>query len=526
MEKTNVLAFDFGASSGRAILGTFDGKTLTLRETHRFSNDPVALNSSLYWDFPRLFWEIKNGILNTVNHVENDISSVGIDTWGVDFGLLDENGDLIGNPYRYRDSRTEGIIEKSTETACSAFVYSETGIQQIWFNTLYQLLAMKYQDSPQLKIAKKLLFIPDLFNYMLTGVQTTEYTVASTSQLLNPYTCTWSESLMDKLGLNKSLFTDITPAGTIIGKFRPSICEELGIEAIPVVAVASHDTGSAIASVPFDDVDTSAYISCGTWSLLGMELKKPCTSEKAAKFNFTNEGGIQNTTRFLKNIMGLWIIQECRRQWKREGKDISFAELEQMAWESEPLCLFIDIEDQLFAPPGNMPRRIREFCEKTGQKAPETKGAIIRCVAESLALKYRVTIENMEDTLGKKIETINMVGGGIKDKMVCQFTANSTGRMVKAGPVEATAAGNVIVQLMALGKIKSLEEARTIIKASFDNDTYTPKDTYAWQAAYERFRTIIQGKKTYGLFQEIYRQKIYMIIVLIMKFERRRNMHV
>lgn len=487
MESANVLAFDFGASSGRAMLGSFDGEKISLNEMHRFSNDPVSANGHLYWDVLRLLFEIKAGILKTYNGGYKDISSIGIDTWGVDFGLLDKNGDLIGNPYHYRDNRTEGMIEKASEIAGESYIYEETGIQTIWFNTLYQLLSMKESKSPVLDIAETFLFMPDLLNYFLTGVKTTEFSIASTSQLLNAHNRDWSYGIFEKFGFDKTLFTDIVKSGTIIGKLSDSISHELGVPQVPVIAVASHDTGSAVASVPFENSENSAYISCGTWSLMGMELSSPCTNEKAAEYNFTNEGGVENTTRFLKNIMGLWIIQECRRQWKREGDEVSFDQLEKEAWQSEGLVSFIDPDDESFATPGNMPRRIREFCKKTNQPVPESKGQIIRCVAQSLALKYRFTIEAMEDVLERKIDVVHMVGGGIKDQMVCQFTANATGKTIKAGPVEATAAGNVIVQLMALGKIESLSRGREIIKKSFNCKEYMPQDNCEWNSAYQKF---------------------------------------
>ena len=329
--------------------------------------------------------------------------------------------------------------------------------------------------------------MPYLLNYFLKGFKTTEFSIASTSQLLNAHNRDWSYGIFEKFGFDKTLFTDIVKSGTIIGKLSDSISHELGVPQVPVIAVASHDTGSAVASVPFENSENSAYISCGTWSLMGMELSSPCTNEKAAEYNFTNEGGVENTTRFLKNIMGLWIIQECRRQWKREGDEVSFDQLEKEAWQSEGLVSFIDPDDESFATPGNMPRRIREFCKKTNQPVPESKGQIIRCVAQSLALKYRFTIEAMEDVLERKIDVVHMVGGGIKDQMVCQFTANATGKTIKAGPVEATAAGNVIVQLMALGKIESLSRGREIIKKSFNCKEYMPQDNCEWNSAYQKF---------------------------------------
>jgi rhamnulokinase len=492
MKSVNVLAFDFGASSGRAILGAFDGEKITLTETHRFSNDPVSVNSHLHWDVLRLFHEIKEGILKTVNKGLGDISSLGIDTWGVDFGLIGKNGEMLSNPYHYRDTRTAGMIEKANDIAGGDFIYNQTGIQTIWFNTLYQLLSMKESRSMLLEMADKLLFMPDLFNYFLTGVKLTEYSIASTSQLLDARNKNWSDEIINKFGFNRSLFTDIISSGTIIGNITEDISSELRLPKIPVVAVAGHDTGSAVASVPFEDTQSSVFISSGTWSLMGAELSEPCISKKSMDYNFTNEGGVFGTIRFLKNIMGLWIIQECRRQWQREGEDVSFAELENTAWQSEGLVSFIDPDDDSFATPGNMPERIKNYCAETNQPIPETKGDIIRCVAQSLALKYRSTLESIEDVLGRPIKIINMVGGGIKDKMVCSFTANATGRTVKAGPVEATAAGNIIMQLFALGEINSLAQGREIVKRSFDFHEYTPQEGGKWDEAYQKYLKIIK----------------------------------
>jgi len=485
-----MLAFDFGASSGRAILGTFDGRKINLSEVHRFSNDPVEVNGNLHWDVLRLFHEIKQGILKTVLQGHDELSSIGIDTWGVDFGLLDRDGNLIGNPYHYRDKRTDGMIDEACRIVSREEIYRQTGIQFMWFNTLYQLLSMKIKNSPALENASTLLFMPDLFNYFLTGVKSTEYSIASTSQLLNPVTGTWAFELMEKLDIPKHIFTDIVKSGTVIGKLSPDIAKELRVASMPVVSVASHDTGSAVAAVPASGEDY-VYISCGTWSLLGVELPRPIITDKSMAFDFTNEGGVNNTTRFLKNIMGLWLIQECRRQWQREGENLSFAELEQMAKEAKPFEMFIDPDHHTFAPPGDMPNRIREFCRNTSQPVPETKGEIMMCIYQSLALKYRFTIERIEDILERNLPVIHMVGGGIKDKFLSRLTANATGRLVIAGPVEATALGNIAVQAMALKEIGSLAEAREIIKSSVPTEEYEPQEKDVWDAAYEKFRNVM-----------------------------------
>ena len=485
------LAFDFGASSGRAMLAKFDGKKIELEEKHRFSNDPVEINGGLYWDALRLFCEIKQGILNCAHSGDGDIDAIGIDTWGVDYGLLDKNDKLLSNPYHYRDTRTDGMYDKAFAVVPKEEIFNETGIAFNWFNTIYQLLASKLEDDSALKEAKTMLFMPDLFNFFLTGKKRTEYTIASTSQMFDSRTYDWAYNLLNKLGIKTDMFADMIYPGEIVGTLKPELAEELGVGEIPVVAVASHDTGSAVASVPVVDDKDFIYISSGTWSLMGVELDAPNVSEDAMKYNFTNEGGVNKTIRFLKNIMGLWLIQECRRQWQREGTLLSFDELEREAREAEPFASLIDPDYPAFQTPGNMPRRIREYCEKTGQKVPQTTGAIIRAIAESLAFRYRSTVEGMEDVTGKKYSVINIVGGGIKDKMICQFTANATNRTVSTGPVEATSIGNIVVQGIAMGAIKDLKEGRQIVRNSFDITEYKPENTEAWDEAYAKWKDII-----------------------------------
>ena len=490
-EKTKVLAFDFGASSGRAMLFEYDGEKLTIDEIHRFSNDPVTVGGSMYWDFLRLFFEVKQGILKCVNSGNSDISAIGIDTWGVDYAFFDKNGKMLGNPHHYRDTRTQGLIDKLAEKlGGKEYIYNKTGIQFAELNSIYQMYSSLLEGDPTLEAADKVLFAPDIFNYFLTGVMKNEYTMASTSQLLDPYTKTWCSELIKKAGLPEKIFGDIIMPGTVIGTLSDEICEELGCPKIPVIAVGAHDTASAVASVPVTEGDDYVYISSGTWALLGVENDKPLINETSMKFNFTNEGGVGNKIRFLRNIMGLWIIQESRRQWQREGKDYSFNDLEQQAWQAEPFASLIDPDYSAFGVPGNMPKRIKEFCERTGQTVPETPGDVIRCAAQSLAFKIAMSVDGMEETLGRKINKIHMVGGGIKDTMVCKFTANASGRPVIAGPVEATSTGNAIMQLIALGKIKDIKEARRIIKNSFPVKVYEPENSAEWKAAYEKFKNI------------------------------------
>ncbi|MCI9627061.1 MAG: rhamnulokinase [Clostridia bacterium] len=486
-----VLAFDFGASSGRGIVFEYDGQTLKETEIHRFSNDPVMVNGHLYWDILRLFHEIKQGILKCVSGGHHDIEAIGIDTWGVDFALFDEHGTMMENPFHYRDTRTQGMMELADQRFGNSYLFEKTGIQFNFFNTLYQLMALTEQNPEALQRAKRLLFIPDIFNYFLTGEMKNEYTIASTSQLLDAHSRRWCTELLDKANIPTHLFETPVLPGTVIGNLRSDICEELGCPAVPVVAVGSHDTASAVASVPAEEGENYVYISTGTWALLGAELDSPLINQTAFAHNFTNEGGVAEKIRFLKNIMGLWIIQESRRQWQREGKDYSFADLEQKARASRPLASFIDPDHDSFATPGNMPEKIRRFCRETNQPIPETEGEVIRTAAESLALKCAHAVFGLEEVFGKSIDVIHMVGGGIKDTMVCQFIANASGKRVVAGPVEATGTGNAIVQMMALGKIPNLSSARKVVQNATPTKEYLPQDASLWQEAYQRFTSYL-----------------------------------
>ncbi len=488
-ETSKVLAFDFGASSGRAMLFTFDGEKLSIEEMHRFSNDPVTVGGDFYWDVLRLFHEIKTGILKTMHAGHTDILSIGIDTWGVDFGLFDKNGKLLGNPHHYRDSRTDGMIEQADKEVGKRYIFDHTGLQFTFFNTLFQLMAIR--KDPSLSIAENLLFTPDIFNYFLTGEMKNEYTIASTSQLLDAKKRTWDKELLEKLQIPTHVLGELVQPGTIVGYLTDELCEELGCPKIPVVAVGSHDTASAVASVPVTEEYPYAYISSGTWALMGSELDEPEISDSSFQYDFTNEGGVCGKIRFLKNIMGLWIVQECRRQWKREGKEFSFDDLEKAARSAAPHRSFINPDDLSFAPPGNMPRRIREFCEKTGQPVPQTKGEIIRCAMESLALKCRMVADALEDVQGKELEAIHMLGGGIKDTMFCEFVACATRKKVVAGPVEATSTGNAIMQLMAMGKVEDLMAGRKIVQDSFPVTTYEPADAAEWEQAFTEYKKIV-----------------------------------
>lgn len=490
-----VLAFDFGASSGRAVLGDFDGEKLTLTELHRFSNDPVMMRGTFYWDFLRLFYEIKAGINKTVHGGHADIASIGIDTWGVDFGLLDEAGRLLENPVHYRDTRTEGIMDEVFGAVPRDELYRRTGIQFMNFNTLFQLYYLATRRPELLAKAKKMLFMPDLMGYFLTGSHVTEYTDASTSQMLDPWKRNWDRDLLKKLRIPTGMLGEIVQPGTKVGVLTKEIREELGAPAIDVVAVAGHDTGSAVAAVPAAAGENSAYLSCGTWSLLGVEADEPIVTDASLAYNYTNEGGYNGKIRFLKNIIGLWLMQECRRDWNAKGEKLSFADIDKYTAETPSLQRFIDPDDPPFNAPGNMPGKIVDFCRRTGQSVPEGKGEFARMIADSLSLKYRRTVEELERLRGRKIDLLRIIGGGVKDRFVCQCTANALNRPVMAGPVEATALGNIAVQLIACGEFADLSEAREAIARSFPVKTYEPQDAALWDDAYGKYCAILEKAK-------------------------------
>lgn len=479
-----VLAFDFGASSGRAIIGCFDGDKITLEEVHRFSNDPVSVGGTVYWDVLRLFYEIKQGIVKA--KIAGGFDSIGIDTWGVDFGLIDSEGKLMENPVHYRDTRTAGLVEESFKTMPKEKLYGITGIQFMELNTLFQLISLKKNRPWMLERADKMLFMPDLFAYMLTGKMCAEYSIATTSQLIDLETKSWSEEILDAFGIKKSLFAPLVKPGTVLGELSKEICEECGVDPVPVISVCGHDTQSAITSVPCED-GNFAFLSSGTWSLFGTELDKPIVNETSMNINITNEGGFDDSTGFLKNIIGLWLIQESRRQWKREGEEYSYADLEKLALAAEPFKCFIDPDAPEFVPHGNIPERVREFCRRTGQYVPQTVGEVMRCIYESLAMKYRLTFEKLRECTKRDYPVIHVIGGGTKDGLLCQMTANSCDRTVKAGPIEATVMGNVAVQLMSDGSVENIGQARKIIADSSELKIFEPKDTDKWAGAYEDF---------------------------------------
>ena len=484
-----LLAFDMGASSGRAMLGQFDGTRIALEEIHRFNNDPVRVGDTLFWDVLRLFHEVKQGLVKVKPH--GPVDSLGLDTWGVDFGLIDRKGHLLENPVHYRDTRTRGIMDKVFSIVPREEVYRRTGTQFMNFNTLFQLYALKRDRPELLGQADKLLLMPDLFLYLLTGRQQSEFTIASTGQMINPFTGDWDYDLLRRLDLPTSLLCPVVSPGTIAGPLSDCVCEELGISPIQTVSVTSHDTASAVVAVPAGQKDF-IYISSGTWSLMGIESDRPLINDQTFGFNFTNEGGYNRTTRFLKNIMGLWLIQESRRQWIREGATVSYADLEREALACEPFRSLIDPDDGALATPGDMPNRIRSACRRSGQPVPESRGAVVRCIYESLALKYAVIKNQIEAVTGRTYPALHIVGGGTKDGLLSQFAANATGSRVIAGPIEATALGNIAVQLIALGELKNLSEARQVIAGSFELKHYRPDDQAAWQEALGRYQNMFR----------------------------------
>lgn len=493
MNALNVLGIDLGASSGRAMLGTLEGKKLTIREIHRFLNEPVTLCGRFVWDMPRLFHEIKQALLKLSRSGET-VDAIGIDTWGVDFGLLDKNGHLLGLPVHYRDARTNGIPEKVRAIIPDEELFARTGIAFNSFNTLYQLYAMKEEGDPALESAQDLLFLPDLLAYFLTGKKGTEYTIASTSQLLNPFTRDWDRELMAKLGIPAHIFGEVKLPGTVRGTLLPEIAKECGVAEIPVIAIGGHDTASAVAAVPAQEKDF-AYISSGTWSLLGAEVQKPLCTEGVMKANYTNEGGVDGSIRLLKNIMGLWIIQECKREWDRRGSETSFGELVELSMQAPAFKAILDVDDACFLAPGDMPARIQTYCAKSGQPVPEGKGEISRVIYESLALKYRWAIERLEeDMLKKPIEALHIVGGGSKNALLNRFTAEAIKRPVIAGPDEGTIIGNLLVQAQALGAISGIRELREVVENSFPTKTFLPEtDGKAWDEAYQRYLKVCEG---------------------------------
>jgi rhamnulokinase len=494
----NYLALDLGAESGRGLLGCFDGIQLTLKEAHRFPNSPVRMRDTIYWDLPRLWEEVKTALRKGAA-LAGALDGIGVDTWGVDFGLIGRGETLLGNPVHYRDMRTSNMLEVALKRIGRERIYEITGLQFLPFNTIYQLLALIEAHSPLLDVAETLLMMPDLFGWLLTGSRVSERTDASTTQLLNARTRAWSDELCQKLSLPRHILPALVEPGTELGPLLQSVTAEVGLShPVMVIAPATHDTASAVAAVPAVTSTSHAgalsdwcYLSSGTWSLLGVEVPHPVISANTMKYNFTNEGGVAGTTRLLKNIMGLWLIQECRRTWARAGRDMSYEYIMAQAEIAPAFTTLLDPDDVSFLPHGDMPTRVIAYCTRTKQLPPMSEGAMVRCCLESLALKYRWAIERLEEILGTAIKTVYVVGGGTKNTLLCQFTANACGRPVHAGPVEATAIGNILMQALAQKQLGSINDLRAIVAHSFPVRIYEPCDTAAWTDAAGRFAQLV-----------------------------------
>jgi sugar (pentulose or hexulose) kinase len=482
------LAVDLGAGSGRVLAVIYDGERITLEEIHRFPNDAVRIQDTWHWDLLRLWYEIKQGLAKAVSQHGDAIVSVGVDTWGVDYSLIDKRGKLLENPTQYRDSRTDGMMEEAFSRAGKEEMYAQTGAQFIFINTVYQLLSEVVNQTTALKEADRLLFIPDLLNYWLTGVKCNEMSIASTSQMYNPQTGDWAWDLLDRLGIPRHLFGNIVQPGHVLGKLQDTVAEEVGA-ALTVVAPGTHDTASAVAAVPVE-VKNFVYVSSGTWSLMGIESPGPVITDRSRELSFTNEGGVCDTVRVLKNICGMWLVQESQRTWAAGGESLDFPEMVELARAAEPFTAFIFPDHSDFATPGDMPARVQEFCRRTGQRVPQTKGQILRICFESLAFRYRTIYGMLEELAGERLDVMHVVGGGSQNELLNQFTANAIDRPVITGPIEATSAGNALIQMLAAGDISSLSEGREIIRRSFETRTYEPGDTDAWAEAYPRYLAI------------------------------------
>lgn len=490
------LAIDLGASSGRVLAGRVLDRGIELEELHRFSNGGLHLGRRLVWNLLGQWEHICDGLSRAADRYGQRVQSVGADTWGVDYVLLDRNDDMVGPCFHYRDARNRGMIERAFERISRKDFFRATGLQFIEINTAYQLLAMRLEESPLLEIAERFLMVPDFLHWQLTGEKVNEFTNASTTQLLDAQSGTWSQEVLRALEIPESIFSAPVQPGTSLGPLLSQVRERTQLHAnVQVTLPASHDTGSAVLAVPASSFAQEkpdwCYISCGTWSLLGAELARPVLSEACQLYNFTNEGGVHGSVRLLKNIAGLWILQQCREQWKREGHDWSWDRLIAMAEQAPAMAAIIDTDAEAFVAPGNMPAAIAEFCRHTGQVVPQSEGEIVRCALESLVLRYRLTLGYLEQVVGHTFKTIHMVGGGVQNRMLCQFTADACARPVVAGPVEATALGNVMMQAIGSGRLSSINEARALIRAARDIVHYEPTSSGRWDEGLAKLKQLI-----------------------------------
>jgi len=478
MNKTlRLLAFDLGADSGRAVLGTFSDERIELKEIYRFPTQGIIILGTRQWDLSRIYNELLNGLREYVRLFGPNLDGIGIDTWGVDFGLVASDGTVLNNPIHYRDKRTDGIMERVFEKIPKEEIYSLTGIQFMKFNTIFQLMAMVLSNSPLLKIADSMLMMSDLFAYLLSGRRNCEYTIASTTQLLDPWKRNWHEEIIKRLGIPRNLFIDPISPGTVMSPLLPEIARTTGLSPeTPVIVTSGHDTASAVAAVPVKDLmEDWAYISSGTWSLLGTELDSPVINEESMATDFTNEGGVEGKIRFLKNICGFWLLQECRREWIRENIDASYSHLIAEAIKVEPGLSVIDVDDHRLLAPENMPHKIKEICRETGQQEPDSRGQMTRCIIDSLAAKYKEKLHEMDKLLNRETKILHIIGGGVQNSLLCQMTSDLCGIPVIGGPIEATAMGNLIMQAISLGHIDSVAEGRQLILNSLDLQYFSPK---------------------------------------------------
>ncbi len=491
------LGVDLGAESGRVMAGLWDGKRIRLEELHRFPNGPVEIAGTLRWDVLRLWSEIQNGLALTARKFGKSIKSVGVDTWGVDHVLLSKTNELLGQPFHYRDSRTNGVMARAFRRLSREKIFAATGLQFMEINTLYQLLALQKDHPELLAAADCLLMMPDFFHWCLSGARVAEFTNATTTQFFHPTKRTWSYELLRRFSLPTKLLPEVVQPGTRLGPVRKSVAQRTGLNEISVIAPASHDTGSAVAAVPTTQAGQGAwaYLSSGTWSLMGLEVREAQLSKQVLNFNLTNEGGVDGTYRLLKNITGLWLVQQCKRTFEAKGKRVEYAHLVRLAKSAPPLRSFLDPDDPRFANPPDMPTAIRNFCKETRQPGPDSEGALVRCALESLALKYQQVLQCLEQVGGQRVEVIHIVGGGSRNALLNQFTADACNRPVLAGPVEATVMGNVLMQARACSEISSLAELRSIVRHSSEIETFIPNPSQvsAWQEARERFTRITRA---------------------------------
>ena len=486
------IAFDFGAESSRAVAGSLEKGKLVLKEIYRFTTGMMPLHGHLYWNIYRFYEEIIKA-LNICGREENiKPRSIAVDTWGVDFGMLAADGTIVRIPYAYRDPQVVEAMHHFHSIISPERIYSLTGISMQPFNSLYHLHAMRRSNDLALEAGQRVMFIPDLLNYLLSGVKKTEFSFATTSQLFNPFKGEWEDELLRAVGLDASYMNEIIEPGQLIGRLSDDGCRQSGLKQVEVASVCSHDTGSAIVAVPAKGTDW-AYISSGTWSLMGLELGSPLINGKTFGYNFSNEGGAGKSFRFLKNIMGLWLLQQCREQWRKTDSGCDYPTLIEEARKTEPFRVLIDPDREQFFSPCDMVSEIDNYCRHTGQAKPASRGAYVRAILESLALKYRYVLEQLQEVSGRRINTIHIIGGGTRNKMLCQLTANATGKQVITGPAEGTAAGNILMQAMACGQVSSLEEIRSIVCNSFDFETYLPEDTKIWDNIYHRFVNLVEN---------------------------------